>query len=109
MRRTLALVASLAFSLASLVFDVPAAALVSDASTFYFHGQADDDATKQCALLLSTCVGTATFSKIAPVSTDPQVIQTTTGVANQDFVANPLTAYWSGSFSGTVQGQLALD
>ena len=108
MSRRLALALAIALALAPALI-APATATVTDVSTYYLHGQVSDQAAKQAALADDTAKGTATFSHIAPVLTDPQVVQTTTGAANQDFVGNPLTAFWSGPFSGTVQGQLALD
>ncbi len=108
MRRHLALAAALAISLASVLV-APAAAVVTDPSTYFFHGQVTDQASKQLALTDDTAKGTATFSHASPAAADAQVVQTTTGAANQDFVGNPLTAFWTGPFSGTVQGQLALD
>src|SRR5207237_762686 len=65
--------------------------------TYYFHGQAADQANKVNA------PGTATFDQTAPTGGAP-VTQQTTGVANQDFAGNFLAAYWNGPFSGTVDG-----
>ena len=108
MRRHLALALALALSLTPALVS-PAAATVTDPSTYYLHGQVTDQASKQLALADSTAKGAATFSHAVPALTDPQVAQTTTGAANQDFVGNPLAAFWSGPFSGTVQGQLTID
>lgn len=108
MRRHLALASVLLVALASALV-TPAAAVVTDTSTYFLHGQVTDQASKQLALADDAAKGTATFSHAAPAVTDPQVVQTTTGAANQDFVGNPLTAFWTGPFSGTVQGQLVLD
>src|SRR5690348_5988344 len=103
MRRHITLTLALAVALAPALI-TPAAATVTDPSTYYLHGQVTDQASKSLALADDTAKGTATFSHAAPVLTDAPVVQTTTGAANQDFVGNPLTAFWTGPFSGTVQG-----
>jgi len=73
------------------------------AGTYWFHGQPTDQADK------ANGVANATFDQTAPTGAAP-VVQTTTGVANQDFVGNPLTAYWHGVFpAGTLTGQLVFD
>src|SRR5205085_10947403 len=79
----------------------PAHAAATDTGTYYFHGTAADQANK------ANAPGTATFDQTAPTSATP-VTQQTTGAANQDFAGNPLAAYWSGPFSGTVDGALNL-
>src|SRR5947209_623512 len=79
----------------------PAHAAAAATSTYYFHGQAADQANK------ANAPGTATFDQTAPTGATP-ITQQTTGVATQDFAGNPLAAYWSGPFSGTVGGALNL-
>src|SRR4029078_4880454 len=76
--------------------------------TYYFHGQQTDQVDKQQTLVDETAIANATFNTTAPTSASP-VTQTTTGVANEDYVGNPLALYWHGPFSGTVSGQLQLD
>ena len=49
----------------------------------------------------------ATFDQTAPTGAVP-ITQTSTIAANHEFAGNPLTAYWRGSFSGSVQGALEL-
>src|SRR5437899_1624690 len=81
---------------------------LASSGVLYFHGRATDDVDKQAAFADSTAISNATFSATAPSGTVP-ILQSTTAVANQDFVGNPLTAYWHGPFSGTISGQLKLD
>jgi len=76
----------------------PAGAVVAS-TTYYFHGTQLDQANKS-----TTPGGTATFNPTAPTAAVP-VTQTTSPLANRDFVGNPLSAFWHGPFSGTVSGQ----
>jgi hypothetical protein len=106
MRALLTIVATL-----SLVFSgvaVPRQSVAAAAGTYWFHGKATDQADKAAALTDSTAIASATFSQVAPTGATP-VTQTTTGIANQDFVGNPLTLYWHGPFSGSAVGQLTFD
>src|SRR5207237_3167000 len=103
MRRLLVLLAVLA-----LIVIPPFSRPAGAASTYYFHGNLTDQVDKQGALTDSTAISGATFNQTAPTSMTP-VTQTTTGIANEDFVGNPLTLYWHGPFAGTVSGQLVLD
>src|SRR4029077_1213480 len=101
MRFLLVLAASLAFVVSTLALMPPSPAAA--AGTYWFHGQPTDQADKANGL------AQARFDQTAPTGTVP-VVQTTTGVANQDFVANPLTAYWHGPFpAGALTGQLVFD
>src|SRR5438552_7546413 len=101
MRFLLVLGASLALALSTVPLMPPASAAA--AGTYFFHGQTTDQADK------ANGVANARFDQTAPTGTFP-VVQTTTGVANQDFIANPLTAYWHGAFpAGTLTGQLVFD
>jgi septal ring-binding cell division protein DamX len=85
------LVLGVAFALSlSTVALMPPARVAAAAGTYWFHGQPTDQADK------ANGVANATFSTTAPTGLAP-VVQTTTGVANQDFAANPLTAYWHGA------------
>src|SRR5436190_23927265 len=80
------------------------ATIAAAAGTYWFHGQPTDQADK------ANGVASATFDTTAPPTGRAPVVQTTTGVANQDFVANFLTAYWHGAFpAGTLTGQLSFD
>jgi hypothetical protein len=93
--------ASVALALSAVILapPVPAAA----ANQYWFHGSPTDQADK------ANGVANASFNTTAPAGTAP-ITQQTTGVANQDFVANPLTAYWHGAFpAGTLTGQIVLD
>ena len=76
--------------------------------TYWFHGKPTDQVDKQAALVDDTAISGATFDQTAPTGTVP-VTQTTTGLANEDFVGNPLTLYWHGPFTGTISGQLQLN
>jgi len=98
------LVLGVAFALSlSTVALMPPARVAAAAGTYWFHGQPTDQADK------ANGVANATFSTTAPTGVAP-VVQTTTGVANQDFAANPLTAYWHGAYpAGTLTGQLTFD
>ncbi len=80
-------------------FRSPSAGAVAASPTFYFHGTQLDQANKS-----TTPGGTATFNQSAPTGAVP-VTQTTSPLANRDFVGNPLAAFWHGPFSGTVSGQ----
>src|SRR2546430_10842338 len=103
MRRLLVLLAVFALSVMP-PFTRPAGA----ASTYYFHGNSTDQVDKQQALADETYVLPKTFNQTPPTGTTP-VTQTTTGLANEDYVGSPLTLYWHGPFNGTVSGQLVLD
>src|SRR3954470_16320740 len=81
---------------------VSSVADAASAPTFYFHGTAADQANKA-----TVPGGTATFAPSAPTGSVP-VSQTTTPLANRDFVGNQLSAYWSGPFSGSISGLLEL-
>jgi hypothetical protein len=101
MRSFLVFGASVALAISAVILapPVPAAA----ANQYWFHGTPSDQADK------AKGVASATFNTTTPTSTLP-VTQQTTGVANQDFVANPLTAYWHGAFpAGTLTGQITFD
>ena len=89
-------------------FAYPRTAAATTTGVLYFHGNPTDDVDKQLALTDDTAISGATFSATAPAGLTP-VTQSTTAVANQDFVGNPLTAYWHGAFTGTVSGRLDLD
>jgi hypothetical protein len=71
-------------------------------TTYWFHGQADDQAQK-----FSQTPGTATFDTNEPTGTVP-ITQTGSPFATEDVVGNSLAIYWSGPFSGTVDGLLEL-
>src|SRR5438477_5685012 len=75
--------------------------------TYWFHGKPTDQVDKQAALVDDTAISGATFDQNPPTGATP-VTQTTTGLANEDYVGNPLTLYWHGPFTGTVSGQLQL-
>src|SRR5947207_6876207 len=101
MRLLLVVGTALALALSTVPF-MPASTAAA-AGTYWFHGQPTDQADK------ANGVANATFDQTSPSGTVP-VVQTTTGVANQDFIANPLTAYWHGAFpAGTLTGQLVFD
>jgi hypothetical protein len=80
----------------------PVAAEAASSPAFYFHGTPDDQANKA-----TVPGGTATFDANPPTGTVP-IMQTTSPFANEDFVGNPLAAYWSGPFTGSVSGLLEL-
>ena len=101
MRFLLMVSASLALALSTIPLMPPSVAAA--AGTYWFHGQPTDQADK------ANGVANATFNQTPPNGTVP-VVQTTTGVANQDFVANLLTAYWYGAYpTGTITGQIVFD
>ncbi len=98
MRFLLVVSASLALALSTVPLMPPSSAAA--AGTYWFHGQPSDQTDKAIG------VASATFNQSGPTGSVP-VVQTTTGVANQDFVANLLTAYWYGPYpAGTLTGQL---
>src|SRR5438105_12608723 len=103
MRRLLVLLAVFA-----LIVIPPFSRPAGAASTYYFHGNSTDQVDKQQTLADETYVLPKTFNQTPPTGMTP-VTQTTTGIANEDFVGNPLTLYWHGPFMGTVSGQLVLD
>src|SRR2546423_5379496 len=103
MRRLLVLLAVFA-----LIVIPPCSRPAGAASTYYFHGNSTDQVDKQQTLADETYVLPKTFNQTPPTGTTP-VTQTTTGLANEDYVGNPLTLYWHGPFNGTVSGQLVLD
>lgn len=80
----------------------PLAAEAASPPAFYFHGTPQDQANKS-----TIPGGTATFDANPPTGTVP-ITQTTSPLANEDFVGNQLSAFWSGPFSGSVSGQLEL-
>jgi hypothetical protein len=106
MRAFVAGVATVALLLTAVAFPRPAIAITT--GVYYFHGHQSDQADKQAALADSTAIAGATFDLTPPTGTAP-VTQSTTALANQDFVGNPLTAYWHGPFSGALSGLLNLD
>jgi hypothetical protein len=67
---------------------------------YYFHGDPTDDAGKALG-------GTAFFDTDEPTDLVPGS-QTTTEVANQDFAKNPLAAFWTGDFTGQLDGSLEI-
>ena len=80
----------------------PVAADAASPPAFYFHGTPADQANKA-----TVPGGTATFDGNPPTGTVP-ITQTTSPLANEDFVGNALSAYWSGPFTGSVSGLLEL-
>jgi hypothetical protein len=80
----------------------PVAAEAASPPAFYFHGTPQDQANKA-----TIPGGTATFDGNPPTGTVP-ITQTTSPLANEDFVGNQLAAYWSGPFTGSVSGLLEL-
>lgn len=99
----------LAATLVLLTAMLPSAppALAVDSPTFWFHGEAADEANS--ALTFDGRPGTAVFDTSPPTELVPDS-QTTTPVANQDFIGNFLTAYWRGAYTpGTpIAGMLDL-
>lgn len=93
------LIAALVAASVSVAFAPASAGAVS---TYYFHGTAADQANKLAG------TPTATWNTSAPAGAVP-VTQSTTGVANADFAGNPLGAFWSAPFTGTLSGGLQLD
>ena len=76
----------------------------SGVGPYFFHGEPADDVNKQ----LGPPDPTATFDTSEPTDAVP-VSQGTTEFANQDFAKNPLAAFWTGEFSGAINGSLELD
>lgn len=74
----------------------PPAVLAAEPPTFWFHGEAADEANS--AFTFDGRPGTAVFDETAPVELVPDT-QTTTPVANQDFRGNFLTAFWRGAYT----------
>ncbi|HEX6062254.1 MAG TPA: hypothetical protein VF001_09310 [Candidatus Limnocylindria bacterium] len=98
------LVVSVSFALAlSTVAFMPPMRAAAAAGTYWFHGQPTDQGDKANGL------ATASFNSTPPAGMVP-VTQTTTGLSNQDYAANPLTLYWHAPYpAGTLTGQLAFD
>jgi hypothetical protein len=69
----------------------------------YFHGSQTDPAGNA-----AFTGGTATFDANAPTGAAP-VTQTGTPLANNDFAGNFLAAFWSGPYTGTLNGNLSFD
>src|SRR5438128_2254063 len=86
----------------TLFFITPLSAQVV---TYYFKGDAADQANKVANDTVSGTIGTATFDTSPPTGTAP-VTQTGSPFTNEDYVGNPLGIYWSGNFSGSVSGVL---
>src|SRR2546421_9903244 len=90
-------------ALMAAIFVITAAPLgQATTNTYFFHGTAADQANK------TTPPGTATFNTTAP-SGAAFVTQTSSSLANRDLAGNPLAAYWSGPFSGTLGGDIQLN
>jgi hypothetical protein len=108
MRRALTL-----FALCSLVFSLISVAplsrsVIAATGTYWFHGNPTDQVDKEATLGDETLISGATFNQTPPTGATP-ITQTTTGIANEDYVGNPLTLYWHGPFTGTISGQLQLN
>lgn len=61
-------------------------------NTYFFHGAA----------------ASPTFDTSAPTAAAPQT-QTASPLANRDYAGDPLSAWWQGSFAGTLSGSMQLD
>jgi uncharacterized repeat protein (TIGR01451 family) len=73
----------------------------------FLHGLPNDEAVKQSRFIGERPPDTNLFhNTTAPALGDPPVEQHTTGAANQDFIGNPLTAFWTGPYSGTIRGDV---
>ncbi|MBI2914010.1 MAG: hypothetical protein HYY03_08830, partial [Chloroflexi bacterium] len=70
---------------------------------YFFHGNPTDEAEKLSWFFPGVkTTSSLSFSTSPPDNTAS--LQHTTGVANEDFVTNPLTAWWLGDFSGQLRG-----
>jgi uncharacterized repeat protein (TIGR01451 family) len=67
---------------------------------YFFHGDPGDQADK------AIDPHTATFDLSGPDGTPGT--QTTSPFANENFVANPLAAFWIGDFTGSIDGEVEL-
>jgi uncharacterized repeat protein (TIGR01451 family) len=73
----------------------------------FLHGLPNDEAVKQSRFIGERPPETNLFhNTTAPALGDPPAEQHTTGAANQDFIGNPLTAFWTGPYSGTIRGDV---
>ncbi len=72
-------------------------------TTYYLTGNPADQANK----VVDAAPSTPTFNTTAPTGAVP-ITQTATPLANADFAANPLAAFWSGPYSGPATGVLDL-
>ena len=81
--------------LVSLLAGVPSARAATSSNTYFFHGQGAPAAT-------------ASFDGSPPSGATPQT-QSSSWLANRDYAGDPLAAYWTGSYSGTLGGSLQLD
>ena len=79
------------------------ATTASGPGPYYLHGEPTDDAAK----LPGPPDPTATFDTSEPTDPAP-ASQGTTAVANEDFAKNLLAAFWTGDFSGPIDGSLEL-
>ena len=70
---------------------------------YYLHGEPTDDANKAPG----PPDPTATFDTSPPTDIEP-ASQSTTAVANEDFAKNFLAAFWTGSYSGAIDGSIVL-
>src|SRR5919109_5390793 len=104
MKYRLLSVAAIAALLAAAGLIATAPVGVAAANTYYFHGTAADQANKGT----TPGAGTATFNTTAPTGTIPAT-QTGSPLANGDVAGNPLAAYWTGPFSGTLSGDIQLN
>lgn len=93
--RWIGLAATMAL-LVGLLPSAASAALGADSPTFWFHGEAADEANS--VFTFDGRPGTAVFDTNPPTELVPDT-QTTTPVANQDFIGNFLTAYWRGAYT----------
>ena len=94
--------AAMAVLLAAIWIIGSAPASHAAGNTYFFHGTTMDQTNK------STPPGTATFNTTAP-STAVLVTQTSSPLGNPDLPGDPLAAYWSGPFSGTLSGDIQLN
>jgi hypothetical protein len=74
----------------------------STVNTYYFHGGLADSANR------TLTNSSATFSPVQPTG-KVGAIQTAPQFANPDFAGNPLGINWTGTFSGSVSGNLSLN
>src|SRR5205807_1350324 len=71
-------------------------------TTRFFHGTANDDVNRTLG------TPSATFSTAGPGSTD-RTQEPVTPISDSAFAGDPASAFWTGSYTGTINGTVDLD
>jgi hypothetical protein len=81
---------------------LPTASAAITTSTYYFHGGSNDDVDR------ANSEPSATFDQTAPTGTSDST-QTGSIDANAEVAGNPLAVYWTGPFTGHINGNMHFD